>query len=42
MNTEIGMLLQKIANTSGVGISNIMRKYIYLLATAPTNYTYTF
>ena len=23
-----GMLLQKIANTSGVGISNIMRKYI--------------
>ena len=26
---EVGMLLQKIANTSGVGISNIMRKSIY-------------
>ena len=33
---------KKRANTSGVRISNIMRKSIYLLTTAPTNQTYTF
>ena len=41
MNKEVGMMLQKIADTSGVGISN-MRKSMFLLTTAPTNYTYTF
>ena len=28
INKEVGMLLQKRPNTSGVGISNIMRKSI--------------
>ena len=42
MSKEVGMLLQKIANTSGVGKSNIMRKSIYLLTTTPTSHTYTF
>ena len=41
MNKEVGMLLQKRANKSGVGISN-MRKSIYLLTTIHTNHTYTF
>ena len=41
-NKEVGMLLQKRANTSGVGISNIMRISVYVLTTTPTNYTYTF
>ena len=35
MNKEVGMLLQKRANTSGVGISNIMRKSIYLVQQHP-------
>ena len=41
-----GSAAKKRANTSlsGVGISNIMRKsiYIYLLTTPQTNHTYTF
>ena len=35
------MLLQNRANTSGVGISNIMRKCTYFLTATLTNYTYT-
>ena len=35
------MLLQKITDTRGVGISS-MRKSIYLLKTTPTSHTHTF
>ena len=30
MNEEVGMLLQKRVNTSGVGIINIMRRWVWL------------
>ena len=33
---------KELYNTSGVGISNIIRKSIYHLTTSPTNHTYTF
>ena len=36
---KFGMLLQKIADTRGVGISN-MSKSIYLLTTTPTRHTH--
>ena len=36
---KVGMLLQKRADTRGVGISN-MRKSIYLLTTTPTRHTH--
>ena len=36
---KVGMLLQKRADTRGVGISN-MRKSIYLITTTPTRHTY--
>ena len=42
MDKEVRMLLQKRANTTGVGISNFMRISIYLLTTTPTKHTYTF
>ena len=38
---KVGMLLQKITDTRGVGISN-MRKSIYLLTTTPTSHTHRF
>ena len=36
MSKEVGMLLQKRANTSGVGIGNMRKSIIYLLTTTPT------
>ena len=39
--TKIGMLLQKITDTKGVGISN-MRKSIYILTTPPASHTHRF
>ena len=42
MNKEVGMLLEKKANTSGVGkMYNYVKISIYLLTTTPTNHTYT-
>ena len=38
---KVGMLLQKRADTRGVGISN-MSKSIYLLTTTPTSHTHRF